>query len=91
MSLFEVCPKIQTMKHDKTKSLNNYNHDYGSNYKDCIISINIAKKNIAIGTYIYGVFDNSGVRKFLISLAKYVKNSGSKKTENEIANKQTCH
>ncbi|MHB1254366.1 MAG: cobyric acid synthase [Candidatus Humimicrobiaceae bacterium] len=85
MSLFRVRSKTRMSENVITNSLNNYGHDYDNNYEDGVISINLMKKSIAIGTYIHGIFDSFEVRKFLIGLAKYIKNSGSGKAENKIA------
>ncbi|MDD5659793.1 MAG: cobyric acid synthase, partial [Actinomycetota bacterium] len=59
------------------------NRDYGSDgdfgyesyYDDGIISINLSRKNIAMGTYIHGIFDNFRVRRFLLRLIELTKSS----------------
>ncbi|MCL5069768.1 MAG: cobyric acid synthase [Actinobacteria bacterium] len=84
MSLFKIRSKTKIPERGTTNILNNYGCDYNNNYEDGVISVNPVKKNIAIGTYVHGIFDSFEVRKFLISLAKYVKNPGSGKTENKI-------
>lgn len=84
MSLFKIRSKTKIPERGTTNILNNYGCDYDNNYEDGVISVNPVKKNIAIGTYVHGIFDSFEVRKFLISLAKYVKNPGSGKTENKI-------
>lgn len=85
LSLFKVRSKIRMPDYDITNSINNYGYNYDDGYNDGVISIDLVKKNIAIGTYIHGIFDNFEVRKFLINLTEQIKNSGSEKAENKIA------
>lgn len=76
---FKVGQKTGQATYGMVNGLNNHNYDgnddrnYGNYYNDGIISINLSKKHIAMGTYIHGIFDNFRIRRFLISLAEYTK------------------
>ncbi|MHB1377571.1 MAG: cobyric acid synthase [Candidatus Humimicrobiaceae bacterium] len=85
LSLFKVRSKRRMPENSITNYQNNYGYNYDDGYNDGIISIDLVKKNTAIGTYIHGIFDNFEVRKFLIGLAKYVKNSTLKDIVSNIA------
>jgi len=83
ISLFKIRSKTKIPERITANNLNRYSYDHDSNYEDGVVSINLVKGNIAMGTYVHGIFDSTEVRKFLISLARYVKISGSEKAENK--------
>jgi adenosylcobyric acid synthase len=83
-SLFKVRSKIKIQDYSTANNKDNFGYDHNGNYDDGIISLNLVKKNIAMGTYIHGIMDNFEVRKFLISMAKQINNPGFEKAESKI-------